>query len=116
MILLTPKWGLSLFQRHHFELQVRELKAESQTLGSSIYSWDQFVAMLFCPLAPARSLRAISDGQSWDGKLKHLGLENELRGFSNRLATSTALCVGVNVFSGEASWPTVPNPHGQVLK
>jgi hypothetical protein len=55
---------------------VRELKAEYHSRGFS--SWDQFVAMLFCQLAQARSLREISDGlKSCEGKLKHLGLEQE---------------------------------------
>jgi hypothetical protein len=55
---------------------VRELKAEYHARGFS--SWDQFVAMLFCQLAQARSLREISDGlKSCEGKLKHLGLVAE---------------------------------------
>jgi hypothetical protein len=67
---------LSLFQRSDFERHARELKSEHQSKGFS--SWDQFVAMLFCQLAQARSLREISDGlKSCEGKLKHLGLERE---------------------------------------
>lgn len=67
---------LSLFQRSDFARHVRELKAEHRAKGFN--SWDQFVAMLFCQLAQARSLREISDGlKSCEGKLKHLGLENE---------------------------------------
>ena len=67
---------LSLFQRSTFAQHVRELKAEYHARGFS--SWDQFVAMLFCQLAQARSLREISDGlKSCEGKLKHLGLEQE---------------------------------------
>ena len=67
---------LSLFQRPKFARHVREPKAEYHARGFS--SWDQFVAMLFCQLAQARSLREISDGlKSCEGKLKHLGLETE---------------------------------------
>ncbi len=67
---------LSLFQRSTFVHHVRELKAEYHARGFS--SWDQFVAMLFCQLAQARSLREISDGlKCCEGKLKHLGLEQE---------------------------------------
>jgi Domain of unknown function (DUF4372)/Transposase DDE domain len=67
---------LSLFQRSDFARHVRELKVEHRAKGFS--SWDQFVAMLFCQLAQARSLREISDGlKSCEGKLKHLGLEQE---------------------------------------
>ena len=67
---------LSLFQRSDFARHVREFKAERHSRGFSC--WDQFVAMLFCQLAQARSLREISDGlKSCEGKLKHLGLETE---------------------------------------
>jgi len=67
---------LSLFQRPTFARHVRELKADYHARGFS--SWDQFVAMLFCQLAQARSLREISDGlKCCEGKLKHLGLETE---------------------------------------
>jgi hypothetical protein len=65
---------LSRFQRSDFARHVRELQAEHHARGFN--SWDQFVAMLFCQLAQARSLREISDGlQSCEGKLRHLGLE-----------------------------------------
>jgi hypothetical protein len=64
---------LSVFQRSDFARHVRALKAEHRAKGFD--SWDQFVAMLFCQLAQARSLREISDGlKSCEGKLKHLGL------------------------------------------
>ncbi|HEV2330281.1 MAG TPA: IS4 family transposase [Verrucomicrobiae bacterium] len=67
---------LSLFQRSDFARHVREFKAERHARGFS--SWSQFVAMLFCQLAQARSLREITDGlKSCEGKLKHLGLEVE---------------------------------------
>lgn len=67
---------LSLFQRSDFARHVHELKAERHARGFS--SWEQFVAMLFCQLAQARSLREISDGlKCCEGKLKHLGLEQE---------------------------------------
>lgn len=67
---------LSLFQRSDFARHVRDLKTEHRAKGFS--SWEQFVAMLFCQLAQARSLREICDGlKCCEGKLKHLGLENE---------------------------------------
>lgn len=67
---------LSLFQRSNFARHVRELKAEWHTRGFSC--WSQFVAMLFCQLAQARSLREIADGlKCCEGKLKHLGLDAE---------------------------------------
>lgn len=67
---------LSLFQRSDFARHAKELKTEYHARGFS--SWEQFVAMLFCQLAQARSLREISDGlKSCEGKLKHLGLDQE---------------------------------------
>jgi hypothetical protein len=67
---------LCLFQRSDFARHARELKAERHARGFSC--WSQFVSMLFCQLAQARSLREISDGlKSCEGKLKHLGLEAE---------------------------------------
>ena len=67
---------LCLFQRSDFARHTCELKAERHARGFSC--WSQFVAMLFCQLAQARSLREISDGlKSCEGKLKHLGLEVE---------------------------------------
>jgi hypothetical protein len=67
---------LSLFQRSDFARHVRDLKAERHARGFSC--WEQFVAMLFCQLAQARSLREISDGlKSCEGRLKHLGLRSE---------------------------------------
>ena len=67
---------LSLFQRSDFARHVREIKAERHARGFS--SWSQFVAMLFCQLAQARSLREITEGlKCCEGKLKHLGLERE---------------------------------------
>ena len=65
---------LSVVNRHQFERRVREKGAEKGAKGFSC--WSQFVAMMFCQLAQAKSLREISDGlASCEGKLKHLGLE-----------------------------------------
>ncbi|MBI4284499.1 MAG: IS4 family transposase [Chloroflexi bacterium] len=52
---------------------VRETKSERHARGFS--SWSQLVAMLFCQLGRAHSLREISGGlRSCEGKLKHLGI------------------------------------------
>ena len=65
---------LSQINRHAFGSLARELKAEKGAKGFSC--WDQFVAMLFCQLAQARSLREIESGlKSCEGKLRHLGVE-----------------------------------------
>ena len=65
---------LCVVNRHQFERRVRESGAEKGAKGFSC--WSQFVAMMFCQLAQAKSLREISDGLACcEGKLKHLGLE-----------------------------------------
>ena len=64
---------LQLIPRDRFESAVRKQRAERHARGFS--SWGQFVAMLFCQLAQAKSLREITEGlQASEGKLKHLGL------------------------------------------
>jgi hypothetical protein len=53
---------------------VSEHKAERHARGFT--SWDQFVAMLFCQLGRAQSLREICGGlAASEGKLKHLGVQ-----------------------------------------
>ena len=65
---------LLLVNRHGFERRVRECAAEKAAKGFSC--WAQFVAMMFCQLAQAKSLREISDGLACcEGKLNHLGLQ-----------------------------------------
>lgn len=64
---------LQLFPRREFEQAVRQHRAERHARGFSC--WGQFVAMLFCQLGRAHSLREICGGlASCEGKLKHLGL------------------------------------------
>jgi hypothetical protein len=56
-----------------FEQTVRETRAERH--ARRFTCWGQFVAMLFCQLGQARSLREICGGlASCEGKLKHLGV------------------------------------------
>jgi hypothetical protein len=65
---------LSIVNRNEFARLVKESGAEKGAKGFSC--WDQFVAMMFCQLAQAKSLREIGSGlRSCEGKLKHLGLE-----------------------------------------
>ncbi len=64
---------LQLIPRDRFEGAVEKHQAERHARGFS--SWGQLVAMLFCQLAQAKSLREITEGlQASEGKLKHLGL------------------------------------------
>ena len=64
---------LQLFLRLKFYKMVKEMKAERHARGFTC--WGQFVAMLFCQLGRAHSLREITNGlRSCEGKLKHLGI------------------------------------------
>ncbi len=66
---------LQLFPRLEFEEAVRKHRAEYSVKGFSC--WGQFVAMLFCQLGRAHTLREICGGlASCEGKLKHLGIHN----------------------------------------
>src|SRR5215831_14149240 len=63
---------LQVFSRSEFGQAVKETKAERHARGFK--SWDQFVAMLFCQLADAQSLREITGGlSSCEGRLEQLG-------------------------------------------
>jgi hypothetical protein len=65
---------LQLIPRLAFEARVRELKAERYARGFS--SWTQLIAMLFCQLGHAQSLREITGGlAACEGKLRHLGVK-----------------------------------------
>jgi hypothetical protein len=69
---------LKLIPRTDFERIVKETGAEYRSKGLS--SWSQFVAMLFCQLGRAHSLREIEGGlKSCEGKLSHLGIEAPAR-------------------------------------
>ena len=64
---------LQLFPRLEFEQAVKKHQAERSAKGFT--SWGQFVAMLFCQLGRAHSLREICGGlASCEGKLKHFGV------------------------------------------
>jgi hypothetical protein len=65
---------LRFFPKTEFGRLVREHNAEKDAKGFK--SWTQFVAMLFCHLAGAESLREICAGLACClGKLRHLGLK-----------------------------------------
>ncbi len=66
---------LHVVPRNSFLRLVHQRGAERNAKGFS--SWSQYVAMLFCQLAQAKSLREISDGLAVTcGKLTHLGLSS----------------------------------------
>lgn len=65
---------LQLFPRTAFQQAVVDTRAERHARGFTC--WGQFVAMLFCQLGRAHSLREICGGlASCEGKLAHLGIE-----------------------------------------
>ncbi|MBI2188530.1 MAG: IS4 family transposase [Acidobacteria bacterium] len=69
---------LQLFPRTEFQKVVIATRAERHARGFTC--WGQFVAMLFCQLGRAHSLREICGGlASCEGKLAHLGLEAPAR-------------------------------------
>jgi IS4 transposase len=64
---------LQLFSRGEFEKAVKEHEAERHARGFT--SWGQFMAMLFCQLGRAHSLREICGGLACcEGQMKHLGV------------------------------------------
>jgi hypothetical protein len=64
---------LQLFPKTEFFHAVKRTGAERRTKGFSC--WGQFVAMLFCQLGRAHTLREITGGlRSCEGKLQHLGI------------------------------------------
>jgi hypothetical protein len=65
---------LQIFSKKEFYSAVKKTQAEKGAKGFSC--WGQFVAMLFCQLGHAHSLREICGGlASCMGKLRHLGIE-----------------------------------------
>ena len=66
---------LSLVDRMDFHRLVLKHDAERHAKGYS--SWSHFVAMLFCQLAQAKSIREICGGLACcTGKMRHLGLKD----------------------------------------
>jgi hypothetical protein len=66
---------LQLIPRPAFERIVASRQGERHARGFTC--WGQTVAMLFCHLGQAKSLREISEGlQASEGKLRHLGLSD----------------------------------------
>jgi hypothetical protein len=64
---------MKVFPRIQFVELVKKHQSDHSSKGFS--SWTQFVSMLFCHLAQAKSLREICDGlRSCEGRLVHLGI------------------------------------------
>ena len=64
---------LKFFPRTVFQAAVQQYQAEKHAKGMTC--WSQFIALLFCHLGGARSLREITNGlAASEGKLRHLGV------------------------------------------
>lgn len=64
---------LKLVPRAEFDRAVRKHEAEKHAKG--LTSWSQFIALMFCQLGGAHSLREIIGGlAASEGKLRHLGV------------------------------------------
>lgn len=64
---------LKIFPRLQFDVLAKEVRASRNCKGFSC--WDQFVAMMFCQLGQAHSLREICGGLATSlGKVVHLGI------------------------------------------
>src|SRR6266403_5343486 len=80
---------LQLFSRAEFERAVMEHRAERDARGFTC--WGQFVAMLFCHLGRAQSLREICGGlAASEGKLRHLGAAGRTQALDLGLCKSTS--------------------------
>jgi hypothetical protein len=65
---------LQVFPRNEFYQEVKHTKAERHARGFA--SWDHFVALLFCQMAEAQSLREITGGlSSCEGRLEQFGIK-----------------------------------------
>jgi hypothetical protein len=65
---------LNVFSRSEFEQLARKHGAERHARGFTC--WDQLVAMMFCHLGRAQSLREICGGlASAEGRLSHMGID-----------------------------------------
>ena len=65
---------LKFFPRTVFDAAVKKHQAEKHAKGMTC--WSQFIALMFCHLGGARSLREIVGGlAASEGKLKHLGVQ-----------------------------------------
>jgi hypothetical protein len=65
---------LQVFPRNEFYQEVKQTKAERHARGFA--SWDHFVAMMFCQMADAQSLREITGGlSSCEGRLEQFGIK-----------------------------------------
>ena len=92
--------ALSIISRKDFSRAVKKHQAQKGAKGFSC--WDQFVAMLFCQLGGANSLREICGGLAKAmGKLRHLGMETA----PSHSTLSYAKRPLVGVFSGNLVLP-----------
>jgi len=81
---------LQIFSKTEFQNTVIETKAQKKAKGFTC--WEQLVAMLFCQLGQAHSLREICGGLATClGKVKHLGIKGAPSRFTQRAQTLAAI-------------------------
>src|SRR6059036_888360 len=99
---------LKLIPRLEFEALVKKTKAEYAAKGFS--SWGQLVAMLFCQLGRAHSLREIEGGlKSCEGKLAHLGIEAPARSSPRCASLPSQLLRPPSISRSECARPSWQN-------
>ena len=92
---------LQIISRPEFQRHARRLRSDKSGKGFS--SWEQFVSMLFCQLAQAKSLSEICYGlRCCVGRLNHLGVKvdrnrDRVHTMINELAPPADKCHAVTV-------------------
>jgi len=94
---------LKFFPRTIFDAAVNKHEAEKHAKGMTC--WSQFIALMFCHLGGARSLREIIGGlAASEGKLKHLGV--------NRAPTRSTLAYA----NGHRPWQLYETVFKELVK
>jgi diacylglycerol kinase len=94
---------LKFFPRTIFDAAVNKHQAEKHAKGMTC--WSQFIALMFCHLGGARSLREIIGGlAASEGKLKHLGV--------NRAPTRSTLAYA----NGHRPWQLYETVFKELVK
>jgi hypothetical protein len=94
---------LKFFPRIIFDAAVNKHQAEKHAKGMTC--WSQFIALMFCHLGGARSLREIIGGlAASEGKLKHLGV--------NRAPTRSTLAYA----NGQRPWQLYETVFKELVK
>jgi uncharacterized protein DUF4372 len=103
---------LKFVPRLKFEAAVKKHNAEHHARG--FRCWDQFVAMMFCQLGHAQSLREITGGlAACEGKVKQLGMDGAPGRSTLASPTGTAPGNSTRACSGRCSAAASKRPGGK---